>query len=61
MYVLLKIGQDFQLETIDNPLEIEPVHLNGAAMVMTKEQYGISLLQVKKWKKLKTVKVKLVN
>ncbi|MBD7909640.1 hypothetical protein H9659_14980 [Sporosarcina sp. Sa3CUA8] len=49
------------METIDNPLEIEPVHLNGAAMVMTKEQYGISLLQVKKWKKLKTVKVKLVN
>lgn len=37
-----------QFETVDNPLEIEPVHINGAEMVMTKEQYGINLLQVEK-------------
>ncbi len=48
VYVLLKNGKDVQFETVDNPLEMEPVHINGAEMVMTKEQYGINLLQVRK-------------
>ena len=48
VYILLKNGKDVQFETVDNPLEIEPVHINGAEMVMTKEQYGINLLQVEK-------------
>lgn len=48
VYVLLKNGKDVQFESVDNPLEIEPVHINGAEMVMTKEQYGINLLQVER-------------
>ncbi len=48
VYVLLKNGQDFQFESVDNPLEIEPLHINGTEMVMTKDQYGINLLKVEK-------------
>lgn len=48
IYIELKNGKDVQFDSVDNPLEIEPVHINGTEMVMTQEQYGINLLQVEK-------------
>ncbi|MFC5587528.1 hypothetical protein ACFPRA_01225 [Sporosarcina soli] len=47
VYVLFKNGQDMQFETDTNVLLQQPVHINGAEMIMTEEEYGINLAQVK--------------
>lgn len=48
VYLLFKNGVDRQFETDTNILLLQPVNVNGAEMVMTKEQFGINLAQVKK-------------
>jgi len=40
--------KDYQFETNTNVLELKPVHINGAEMVITEEQYAINLAQVEK-------------
>lgn len=47
VYVLFKNGQDMQFETNTNVLLLQPIHINGAEMIMTEEKYGINLAQVK--------------
>ena len=47
VYVLFKNGQDMQFETDTNVLLQQPVHINGAEMIMTEEEYGVNLAQVK--------------
>lgn len=46
VYVHFKNGRDTQFETNTNVLLLQPIHVNGAEMIMTEEQYGINLAQV---------------
>lgn len=48
VYVLFENKQDMQFETDTNVLELEPVHINGAEMIMTENEYGINLKRVEK-------------
>ncbi|MCM3638239.1 hypothetical protein M3152_10930 [Sporosarcina luteola] len=48
VYVEFLNGQDMQFMTDTNVLTLKPVHVNGAEMIMTQDQYGINLVQVKK-------------
>lgn len=43
-----KNGQDMQFETDTNILLQQPVNVNGAEMVMTKDEYGVNMAQVKR-------------
>lgn len=44
VYTLFKNGRDMQFESIDNPLEIDPVNINGKEIIITEEHYVINLL-----------------
>lgn len=48
VYIEFKDGRDMQFETDTNVLELQPMHINGAEMIMTPEQYGVNLIHVKK-------------
>lgn len=48
VYIVFKNGQDMQFETDTNVLLLKPVHVNGAEMIMTKDECGVNLAQVKK-------------
>lgn len=48
VYVLFKTGQDMQFETNTNVLLQKPVHINGAQMITTEEQYIFNMAQVEK-------------
>lgn len=48
VYVLFKNGRDMQFETNTNVLLLQPIHVNGAEMIMTEEETGINLVQVEK-------------
>lgn len=37
-----------QFETNTNILLLKPININGAKMVMTEDEYGVNLAQVKK-------------
>ncbi|WP_432355346.1 hypothetical protein [Sporosarcina sp. A2] len=44
VYILFKNGRDMQFETVENPLDIEPIQINGIDMVITKDKYVVNLL-----------------
>lgn len=48
VYTVFKNGQDYQFETNTNVLNLEPIQVNGAQIIMTKDEYGINMNQVKK-------------
>ena len=48
VYTVFKNGQDMQFETNTNVLLLQPFNVNGAKMIMTKDQYGVNMAQVKK-------------
>ncbi|WP_438315344.1 hypothetical protein [Sporosarcina sp. FA9] len=48
VYIVFKNGEDYQFKTNTNVLLLQPMHIIGAEMIMTKDQYGINLVQVKK-------------
>ena len=48
VYTLFKNGQDYQFETNTNVLNLEPIQVNGAQIIMTKDEHGINMNQVKK-------------
>lgn len=41
-------GQDMHFYTDTNVLKLQPVHINGGEFIMTKEQWGVNLVQVKR-------------
>ena len=61
MYVLFVNGEDFQFETDTNILLLQPVHINGAKMIMTEEQYGINLALVEKMEVVEIGQGKIVE
>ena len=48
VYTVFKTGADMQFETNTNVLLLQPFNVNGAKMIMTKDQYGVNMAQVKK-------------
>lgn len=48
VYVEFKNGQDHQFETNTNVLDLNPVNVNGARMIFTKDEHGLNLRQVQK-------------
>ena len=48
IYIVFKNGQDYQFETNTNVLNLEPIQVNGAQIIMTKDEHGINMNQVKK-------------
>lgn len=48
VYTVFKNGQDYQFETNTNVLSLEPIQVNGAQIIMTKDEHGINMNQVKK-------------
>ncbi|MDW0111127.1 hypothetical protein [Sporosarcina aquimarina] len=48
VYVEFDGGKDYQFETITNPLNVEPISINGSEMIFTEDEYGINKAQVTK-------------
>lgn len=48
VYIVFKNGQDYQFETNTNVLYLEPIQVNGAQIIMTKDEHGINMNQVQK-------------
>lgn len=46
--IVFKNGQDMQFETNTNVLDLKPINVNGAEMIMTRDEYGVNLKQVEK-------------
>ena len=48
--VIFKNGQKYDFHTDTDVRKLKPIEINGAKMIVTKEQYGINLIQVKEMK-----------